>query len=51
MSKPQSSKWQSWRVLAFEQRTSKQQIIEGWIADQLTKVERSYGAKLTPSNR
>src|SRR3954471_3461397 len=32
------------RVLAFEQRTSKQQLIEGWIANQLTKVERSHGA-------
>jgi len=28
------------RVLAFEQRTSKQAIIEGWIVDQLTKMAR-----------
>jgi hypothetical protein len=32
------------RVLAFEQRTSKQQLIEGWIANQLTMGERSHGA-------
>lgn len=28
------------RVLAFERRTSKQALIEGWVADQLGEVKR-----------
>ena len=28
------------RVLAFERRTSKQALIEGWVAEQLTEVKR-----------
>ncbi len=28
------------RVLAFERRTSKQALIEAWVADQLTAVKR-----------
>lgn len=28
------------RVLAFERRTSKQALIEGWVAEQLAEVQR-----------
>jgi hypothetical protein len=28
------------RVLAFERRTSKQALIEGWVAEQLAEVKR-----------